>query len=87
MGWIELLGGIAIFSDGRQLPTTARKGALAINYGVGSALSRNTVGAIFCQACCGPPGCKALPLPYTPATRNRVSNTPWWRCRARALRP
>jgi hypothetical protein len=44
MDWIELLGGIAVFIyKACNLPTTARKGALAINYGVGSPLSRNTV--------------------------------------------
>jgi len=43
MDWIELLGGTAIFIYACNLPTTARKSALAINYGVGSPLSRNTV--------------------------------------------
>jgi hypothetical protein len=43
MDWLELRGGVAILSIACNLPTTARKSALAINYGVGSPLSRNTV--------------------------------------------
>ena len=43
MDWIELLAVSPFSSMACNLPTTARKSALAINYGVGSPLSRNTV--------------------------------------------